>query len=160
MIVLLIVRYSLNANAIISLYALSLNHKTLKNCIIALSRIQVPDNVLRVTLLKSRRITFATKKAKERSYLKSEDCKAKLEIRALQKVEAKLRFYKGLEKSDSVVIVGDFLLRKLAAQENTLNGLFKERKNSKEIVDYKERQEHLERIKRETVKALTLIRDL
>jgi hypothetical protein len=113
-----------------------------------------------VTLLGSRRTTFATKKAKERSCLESKDYKAKLEIRALRRVEARLRFYKGLEKSNSAVTVGDFLLRKLAAQENTLNRLSREGKNSKEMVDYKERQEHLERMKRETVKALTLIRDL
>jgi hypothetical protein len=59
-----------------------------------------------------------------------------------------------------VVTVRDFLLKKLAAQENTLKGLFREGKNSKETVDYGEGQEHLERIKRETVKALTLMRDL
>jgi hypothetical protein len=33
-----------------------------------------------------------------------------------------------------MVTVGDFLLRKLIVQENTLKGLSRERKNSKEIL--------------------------
>jgi hypothetical protein len=124
------------------------------------SRIQVPDDVFRITSPGSRRTTFTTKKAEERSRLESEDRKAKLEIRALRRAEAGSRFHKELEKSDGAVTVGDFLLRKLAAQENTLKGLSGEGKNSKETVDHGEGQEHLERMKRETVEALTLMRDL
>jgi hypothetical protein len=71
-----------------------------------------------------------------------------------------LRFYKELEKSNGTVTVGDFLLRKLAVQENTLKGLSREGKNSKETVDYRKGQEQLERIKYKTIKALILIRDL
>jgi hypothetical protein len=111
----------------------------------ALPRIQVPDDVLRRASNGSRRTTFTTKKAIERSRLESEDRKAKLEIRALRRAEARSRFHKELEKSDGVVTVGDFLLRKLAAQENTLEGLSGEGKNSKETVDHGEGQEQLER---------------
>jgi hypothetical protein len=63
-----------------------------------------------------------------------------------------------LEKSDGAVTVGDFLLRKLAAQENALKGLSGDGKNSKEMVDYGEGQEHLERMKRKTAEAITLTR--
>jgi len=65
-----------------------------------------------------------------------------------------------LEKNNSAVTVGDFLLRKLAAQENTLKGLSGDGKNTREMVDHREKQEHLERMKRETVEAITLMRDL
>jgi hypothetical protein len=108
----------------------------------------------------SRWTTFTTKKAEERSRLESEDRKAKLEIRALRRVEAGPRFYKELEKSEGEVTVGDFLLRKLAAQENTLKRLSGEVKNSKEMVNRREGQEHLERMKYETVEALALMRHL
>jgi hypothetical protein len=43
-----------------------------------------------------------------------------------------------LEKSNSAVIVRDFLLRKLAAEENTLKGISGKGRNNKEIVDYGE----------------------
>jgi len=72
-------------------------------------RIQVPDNVLRMTSPGSCRTTFTTKKAEERSRLESEDRKAKHEIRALRRAEAGSRFHKELEKSDGAVKVGDFL---------------------------------------------------
>jgi hypothetical protein len=124
------------------------------------SRIQVPDDILRMTSPGSRRTTFTTKKTEERGRLESEYRKAKLEIRALRRAEAGSRFHKELEKSDGVVTVGDFLLRKLAAQENTSQGLSGEAKNSKELVDHGEGQKHLERMKRETVEAITSMRDL
>jgi hypothetical protein len=57
-----------------------------------------------------------------------------------------------LEKSDGAVTVGDFLLRELAAQENTLEGWSGKGKNSKDTVDHGEGQEQLERIKRETLR--------
>jgi hypothetical protein len=41
-----------------------------------------------------------------------------------------------------------------------LKGLSGEGKNSKEMVDRGKGQEHLERMKRETVEAITLMRDL
>jgi hypothetical protein len=112
------------------------------------SRIQVPDDILRMTSPGSRRTTFTTKKTEERGRLESEYRKAKLEIRALRRAEAGSRFHKELEKSDGVVTVGDFLLRKLAAQENTSQGLSGEA------------QKHLERMKRETVESITSMRDL
>jgi len=126
------------ANAV---YALSPDHKTSKNCTIELPRIQVPDNVLSITSPGSRRTTFTIKKAEERSRLESEDRKAKLEIRALRRVEAGSRFHKELEKSNGAVTVRDFLLRKLAAQENTLDGLSGKGNNSKETVDHREGRE-------------------
>jgi hypothetical protein len=142
------------------LYALSSDYKTSKNRTMSPARIQIPDDVLRMTSPGFRRTIFTTKKAEERSRLESEDRKAKLEIRAHRRAEAGSRFCEELEKSDGVVTVGDFLLRKLAAQENTLKGLYGEGKNSREMVDQGEGQEHLERIKRETVEALILMRDL
>jgi hypothetical protein len=121
------------------------------------SRIQVPDDVFRITSPGSRRTTFATKKTEERIRLESEDRKAKLKIRALRRAEVGSGFHKELEKSDGAVTVGDFLLRKLAAQENTLKGLSEEAKNSKERVNHREGEENLERAKHETVEALTLM---
>lgn len=126
----------------------------------ASSRVQVPDNVLRITSPTSRRTTFTTKKAEERIRLESKDRKAKLEIRALRRAEAGSRFHKELEKSDGAVTVGDFLLRKLAVQENALKGLSGEANDSKETVDHREGQEYLEKMKHETVEAITLMRDL
>jgi hypothetical protein len=46
-----------------------------------------------------------------------------------------------LEKSNGVVTVRDFLLRKLIVQENTLDRLSRKENNSKETIDYRERQE-------------------
>ena len=53
---------------------------------------------------------------REKDRLESEDRKAKLEIRTLRRAEAGSRFHKELEKSGGAVTVGDYLLRKLAAQ--------------------------------------------
>ena len=124
------------------------------------SKIQVPDDVFRITSPGSRQTTFTTKKAEERIRLESEDRKAKLEIRALRRAEAGSGFHKELEKSEGAVMVGDFLLRKLAAQENSLKGLSGEAKSSKERVNHREGEENLERMKHETVEALALMRRL
>ena len=102
----------------------------------------------------SRRTTFTTKKAEERSRLESEDRKAKLEIRALRRAEAGSGFHKELEKSEGAVMVGDFLQRKLEG------GLSGEAKNSKEMVNHREGQEHLERMKHKSVEALALMTQL
>jgi len=121
------------------------------------SRIQVPDDVFRITSPGSRRTTFTTKKTEERIRLEIEDREAKLKIRALRRSEVGSSFHKELEKSDGAVTVGDFLLRKLAVQENTLKGLSKEAKNSKERVNHREGEKNLERLKHETVEALKLM---
>ena len=121
------------------------------------SRIQVPDDVFRITSPGSRRTTFTTKKTEERIRLESEDRKTKLKIRALRRAEVGSDFHKELEKSDGAVTVGDFLLRKLAAQENTLMGLSGEAKNSEERVNHREGEKNLETMKHETVEALTLM---
>jgi hypothetical protein len=55
--------------------------------------------------------------------------------------------YKKLEKNKNTIIIGHFLLRKLAVQENTLKGLSGEVTNSKETINYKEKETSLERIK-------------
>lgn len=87
------------------MHALSLDHKTSKNYTIAPPRIQVPDNVFRITSPRSGRTTFTTKTAKERIHLESEDRKAKLEVRALRRAEASSGFHKELEKSEGAVRV-------------------------------------------------------
>jgi hypothetical protein len=120
------------------------------------SKIQVPDDVFRMTSPGSGRTTFTTRKTEERIRLENEDRKAKLEVRALRKAEARAGL-KELEKSEGAVIVSDCLLRKLAAQENTLKGLSGEAKNSKERVDHKEGEASLERMKHETVEALAAL---
>lgn len=126
----------------------------------ASSRIQLPDDVLRITSPISRRTTFTTKKAEERNRLESEDRNAKLEFHALRRAEVGSRYHKELEKSKGAVMVGDFLLRKLAAQENALKGLSGEARNIKEMVNHREGQEDLEKMKHETVEVVTLMRDL
>ena len=62
-----------------------------------------------------------------------------------------------MEKSETAATVGDFLLRKLAAHENTSKRLTGEAKNSKESVNPREGEENLERMKHETVEALGLM---
>jgi hypothetical protein len=89
----------------------------------------------RSILRRSRLTTFTTKKAEERIRLEREDRKAKLEIRALRRVEPGSGLHKELEKSEGAVTVGDFLLRKLGAQGNTLKGLSLEATNTKERVN-------------------------
>ena len=154
-VILFIVGNTLNGNPTASgLHALSSDLKTSKNRTMAPSKIQVPDDVIRITSPGSRRITFTTKKATERIRLEREERKIKLEIRALCKAEARSGSHKELEKSKGVVTVGDFLLRKLAAQENTLKELSGEATNSKETGNHRGREANLERMKHETVEAL------
>jgi hypothetical protein len=70
----------------------------------------------KTTCLKSRRRLFITKHNKERIRLASEDRKAKLEIRALRRLDviAKTYFYKGLKKAKSEFKLKELLLTKLA----------------------------------------------
>jgi hypothetical protein len=110
------------------------------------SKIQVPDDVIRIISPRSRRTTFTTKKAEERIRLEREERKAKLENRALRRAETRSGLHKELEKSEGAATVGDFLLRKLAAQENTLKGLSGEATNSKERVNHLGGEATLERM--------------
>jgi hypothetical protein len=98
---LLIVKYTLNNNRTISgLYVLSLDLKTSKNRIIILSKIQVPNNIIRIIFSRSYRTIFITKKAAEKIRLEKENRKTKLEIRAFRKAETRSGLYKELEKNE------------------------------------------------------------
>jgi hypothetical protein len=115
----------------------------------ALARIQIPENVFRITPLGSRRQRFTTKINEERIRLEREDQRSKLAFRSLQREKAGHRFHKEMEKSEGVVRLRDFFLGELAVQENT--ELFGGANSSKE------RENHrvsLERKKHETVEAL------
>ena len=81
------------------------------------ARIQVPDDVFRITPPGSRRTIFTIKKNEERMRLEREDREAKLEARALRREKAGSSFHKELEASESVDKLGEMLLRKLAVQE-------------------------------------------
>jgi hypothetical protein len=122
------------------------------------ARIQIPDDVFRITPPGSRRTIFTTKKNEERMRLEREDRKAKLEIRALRREEAGSSFHKELEKSESVDKLGDMLLKKLAVQENTFKELSREANSSNERANHKEGEANLEKIKHKTVEALMMLR--
>ena len=117
----------------------------------------VPDGIIRITPFTSRRPTFTTKKTEERIRREQEDRQAKLENRALRRAEMESGLQEDLEKSESAATLGDLVLRKLAAKENTLKGLSRDATNCRERVDHGEGQERLEKMKRETVEALKLI---
>jgi hypothetical protein len=85
-------------------------------------KIQIPVGTSKTTRLRSRRRLFITKHDEERIRLASEDRKAKLEIRALRRLDAAARthFYKGLERAESEFKLKELLLTELARQENIL----------------------------------------
>lgn len=66
--------------------------KLLKKYTIVTSRIQLPNDIFRITSPGSRRVTFTTNKVVERVCLERKDRKAKLEVRALRKAETRLGF--------------------------------------------------------------------
>lgn len=131
----------------------SLDLKTSKDRTIAPPRIEVPDDVIGITFPGSRRTFFTTKKAEKRIRLEREDCKARLEI-ALRRAETRSVLHKELEKSEGALELAEFLLMKLAVQENTLRGLSGEATNNKEMENQREEEANLERMKHETVEAL------
>jgi hypothetical protein len=90
--------------------------------------------------------------------LEREDRKAKMEARALRREEAGSSFHKELEKSESVDKLGETVLRKLAVQENTFKKLSGEANSRSERADHREAEANLEKLKRETVEALTILR--
>ena len=122
------------------------------------ARIQVPDDVFRITPPGSRRTIFTTKKNEERIRLEREDRKAKLEARALRREEAGSSFHKELEKSESVDKLGEMLLKKLAMQESASEGLSGEANSRNERANHTDGEANLEKMKRETVEALMMLR--
>lgn len=120
------------------------------------SRIQVPDNVFRISVPGSRKTIFTTKRSEERIRLDSEDRKAKLAIRAHRRAKAESNFYKDLEKTEGAAAVAEFLLRKLAVQENISKGFSREIENRKEQLK-DSTEENLERAKQETAEALKML---
>ena len=123
-------------------------------------RIQIPDHHIRLRSPGSRRTTFTKLRVQGKYCLESEDRKTKLELRARRRAEAGSHFQKEADKSDGMVEVGDLLLGKLAAQENTVQGLFGDAHKNNEMSGHKDRQKHLERMKRETVEAIMTTRHL
>jgi hypothetical protein len=120
----------------------------------ALTRIQLPDNVIRITPRGSRGTIFTTKKDEERIRLEREDRKEKLEIRSQRREEARPEFHKELEMSEGAVRLGDFLLGELAVQENTTKGLLERASSSNDKANNKRGDMNLEKTKYETIEAL------
>ncbi len=86
----------------------------------------------------------------------SEDRKAKLEIRALRRLDAIARthFYEGLERAESEFKLKELLLTELARQENILQGLYRVDSTSCELRNKTEIKQKLRRLKFETIEAL------
>ena len=86
----------------------------------------------------------------------SEDRKAKLEIRALQRLDtiARTHFYEGLERTESEFKLKELLLTELARQENILQGLYRVDSTSCELRNKTEIKQKLRRLKFETIEAL------
>ena len=120
-------------------------------------RIQVPDNVFRVTPPGSRRTIFTTQQNEERIRLERDDREAKLKLRALRREKAGPSFRQELEKSDGAIGIRDCLLRKLAAQENTLQELSGEANSSGGRANHRGEEANLEKMRRETVEALKML---
>ena len=106
-----------------------------------LLKIQIPKGTSKITRPASRRRLFTTKQDEERVRLASEDRKAKLEIRALRRLDEAVgtHFYEGLEKAE-----GEFKLKELSRVDSTSFAL----RNEIEI------EQKLRRLKFETMEAL------
>jgi hypothetical protein len=116
----------------------------------AQERIQVPDNVFRVTPSGSRRSIFTTQQNEERIRLGRDDLEAKRE-------EARSSSRQELEKIDGEIGIRDCLLRMLAAQENTSQELSGEANSSDGRANYRGEVANLEKMKCETVEALKML---
>jgi hypothetical protein len=101
---------------------------------------------------------FTTKANEERIRLEREDRKAKLETRALRRAEAGSSIPKEREKSESVDKLGEMLLKKLAVQENTFKELSGKANSNNERANHTDGEADLEKMKRETVEALMILR--
>jgi hypothetical protein len=115
-------------------------------------RIQVPDNVFRVTPPGSRRTIFTTQQNEERIRLERDDREAKLKLRALRREKAGPSFRQELEKSDGAIGIRDCLLRKLAAQENASQELSGDGR-----ANHRREEANLEKMRRETEEALEML---
>ncbi|KAM0132868.1 hypothetical protein ACHAP3_006157 [Botrytis cinerea] len=122
----------------------------------AQERIQVPDNVFRVTPA-SRRTIFTTQQNEERIRLGRDDREARLKLRTLRREEAGSSFRQELEKIDGEMGIRDCLLRMLASQENTSQDLSGEANSSDGRANYRGEVGNLEKMKRETVEALKML---
>lgn len=112
-----------------------------------------------------------TKKNKERIRLEREDQKTKLEIWSLWREGTRSGFYKELEKSKSIVKLGDILLSKLAVQDNTLKELLRklavyentikellEANSSNKTENHTEGKANLKKMKHKTIEALRILK--
>jgi hypothetical protein len=119
-------------------------------------KIQIPKGTSEITRPGSRRRLFTTKHDEERIRLASEDRKAKLEIRALRRLDeaAGTHFYEGLERAESEFKLKELFLTELAQQENTLQGLSRVDSTSCELRNETEIERELRRLKFETMEAL------
>jgi hypothetical protein len=119
-------------------------------------KIQIPKGTSEITRPGSRRRLFTTKHDEERIRLANEDRKAKLEIRALRRLDeaARTHFYEGLERVEGELKLKELFLTELARQENTLQGLARVDSTSCELRNETEIKQKLRRLKFETMEAL------
>jgi hypothetical protein len=121
------------------------------------ARINLPDNIIRISRPRSSRKLLTTKDNEERIYLAKEDRSTKLENRYLRREDSTYNCQE-LESTEGLVRLRGLLLRKLALQENTLKGL-----SEGSYTGICKREDHgdiegkLQRIKYETVEALTTL---
>jgi len=119
-------------------------------------KIQTPKGTSEITRPGSRRRLFTTKHDEERIRLESENRKAKLELRALRRLDeaAGTLFYEGLERAEGEFKLKELFLTELARQENTLQGLSRVDSTSCEFRSETEIEQKLRRMKFETMEAL------
>jgi len=121
-----------------------------------LLKIQIPKGTSKITRPASRRRLFTTKQDEERVRLASEDRKAKLEIRALRRLDEAVgtHFYEGLEKAEGEFKLKELVLTELARQENNLKELSRVDSTSFALRNEIEIEQKLRRLKFETMEAL------
>jgi hypothetical protein len=119
-------------------------------------KIQIPKGTSETTRPGSPRRLFTTKHDEERIRLASEDRKAKLESRALRRLDeaAGTLFYEGLERAEGDFKLKELFLTELAREENALQGLSRVDSTSCELRNETEIEQKLRRLKFETMGAL------
>ena len=121
------------------------------------ARINLPDNIIRISRPRLSRKLLTTKDNEERIYLAKEDRSTKLENRYLRREDSTYN-YQELESTEGLVRLRGLLLRKLALQENTLKGLSEGSYTGIcKTEDHGDIKGKLQRIKYETVEALTTL---
>jgi hypothetical protein len=121
------------------------------------ARINILSNIIQISYPRSSRKLLTTKNNEERIYLAKEDRSTKLENRYLRR-EDSTYLRQELESTEGLVRLRGLLLKKLALQENTLKGL-----SEGSYTRICKREDHgdiegkLQRIKYETVEALTTL---